>query len=126
MLKAITTGESSINTEQKLELVKRLIDEKKAEDVEVIDLRNRTLIADYFVICSGNSNTHIKAIADGLLEDGRKEGLKKQHVEGYAQAKWILVDYGDVVAHIFAKEEREYYDIESLWKATAAKLESAS
>lgn len=126
MLKAITTRESSINTEQKLELVKRLLDEKKAEDVEVIDLRNRTLIADYFVICSGNSNTHIKAIADGLLEDGRKEGLKKQHVEGYAQAKWILVDYGDVVAHIFAKEEREYYDIESLWKATAAKLESAS
>ncbi len=126
MLKAIITRESSINTEQKLELVKRLLDEKKAEDVEVIDLRNRTLIADYFVVCSGNSNTHIKAIADGLLEDGRKEGLKKEHVEGYAQAKWILVDYGDVVAHIFAKEEREYYDIESLWKATAAKLESAS
>lgn len=83
------------------------------------------MIADYFVICSGTSNTHIKAIADGLLSDGRSEGLKKEHVEGYAQAKWILVDYGDVVVHIFAKEEREYYDIESLWKATAVKLEKA-
>jgi ribosome-associated protein len=90
----------------------------------VIDLRDRTLIADYFVICTGNSNTHIKAIADGLLSDGRSEGLKKEHVEGYTQAKWILVDYGDVVVHIFAREEREYYDIESLWKATAAKLEN--
>lgn len=102
-----------------------MVAEKKAEDIEVIDLRNRTLIADYFVICSGNSNTHIKAIADGLLSDGRSEGLKKEHVEGYAQATWILVDYGDVVVHIFAREERQYYDIESLWRATAAKLENS-
>lgn len=60
-----------------------------------------------------------------MLSDGKSEGLKKAHAEGYAQAKWVLVDYGDVVVHIFAREEREYYDIESLWKATAAKLESA-
>lgn len=103
-----------------------MVAEKKAEDIEVIDLRNRTLIADYFVVCTGTSNTHIKAIADGLLSDGRNEGLKKTHVEGYSQAKWVLVDYGDIVVHVFAREEREYYDIESLWKATAAKLESAA
>ena len=111
-----------VETEQKLELVQRLLAEKKAEEIEVIDLRNRTLIADYFVVCSGTSNTHIKAIADGLLSDGKTEGLRKEHIEGYAQARWVLVDYGDVVVHIFAREEREFYDIESLWKATAAKL----
>lgn len=116
-------GEARIETQKKLEIVQKLVAEKKAEDVEVIDLRERTLIADYFVICTGTSNTHIKAIADGLLRDGRDAGLKKEHVEGYTQAKWILVDYGDIVVHIFAREEREYYDIESLWKATAARLE---
>ncbi|TFG61717.1 MAG: ribosome silencing factor [Gemmatimonadales bacterium] len=112
-----------IETEQKLEIVQRLLVAKKADEIEVIDLRGRTLIADYFVVCSGTSNTHIKAIADGLIAEGKDEGLKKDRVEGYAQACWVLVDYGDVVVHIFAREEREYYDIESLWKATVAKLE---
>jgi len=115
-----------VETEEKLEIVRRLLEAKKAEEIEVIDLRERTLIADYFVICTGTSNTHIKAIADGLLVDGKKEGLRKEHVEGYAQARWVLVDYGDIVVHIFAREEREYYDIESLWRATAAKLESGA
>jgi len=115
-----------VETEEKLEIVRRLLTEKKADQIEVIDLRERTLIADYFVVCSGTSNTHIKAIADGLLVDGKKEGLKKDHVEGYAQARWVLVDYGDIVVHIFAREEREFYDIESLWKATAAKREGAA
>jgi len=78
------------------------------------------------VICSGTSNTHIKAIADGLLIDGKGAGLKKDHAEGYLQAKWVLVDYGDIVVHIFAPEEREYYDIESLWKQTAARLGSVA
>lgn len=109
-----------LTAERKLEIARRLLEEKKAEDIEVIDLRQRTLIADYFVICSGTSNTHIKAIADGLLVDGRKEGLRKEHMEGYAQARWVLLDYGDVVVHVFAREERAYYDIESLWKATEA------
>ena len=112
-----------IETQQKLEIVQRLLAEKKADEIEVIDLRDRTLIADYFVVCTGTSNTHIKAIADGLLADGKLEGLKKDHVEGYAQARWVLVDYGDIVVHVFAREEREFYDIESLWKATVVKLE---
>ena len=90
-----------------------------------MNVQKRTLMADYFVICSGTSNTHIKALADTLALDGRDEGLKKEHVEGYAGAKWVLVDFGDVVVHIFAPEEREYYDVESLWRETAVRLESA-
>lgn len=92
----------------------------------MIDLRERTPIADYFVTCTGTSNIHIKAIADGLLVDGKAEGLQKSHVEGYTQARWVLVDYGDIVVHIFAREEREYYDIESLWQATAARLDHST
>ncbi len=114
-----------IDTEGKLDIIRGILNEKKAVDIEVIDVTSRTLLADYFVICGGTSNTHIKAIADGLLNDGKDAGLRKDHAEGYAQAKWVLVDYGDIVVHIFAAEEREFYDIESLWKQTAARLKSA-
>lgn len=103
-----------------------ILREKKAEDVEVIGLGDRTLMADYFVIASGNSSTHIKAITDGLVVDGKRRGIRKDHVEGYAEARWVLVDYGDIVVHIMAPEEREYYDIESLWKETSARLGSAA
>ncbi|MHB9035177.1 MAG: ribosome silencing factor [Armatimonadota bacterium] len=113
----------TIETQEKLDIVRRILDEKKAENVEILDVSNRTLMADYFVVCNGTSNTHIKAIADGLIVDGKQVGLRKDHAEGYAQAKWILVDYGDIIVHIFAAEEREYYDLESLWKATEIKLE---
>lgn len=115
-----------INTEEKLTIIQEILTEKKAVDTEVIDLRDRTLIADYFVICSGTSNTHIKALADALVVDAKQQGVRKDHLEGYAQGKWVLVDYGDVVVHIFAVEEREYYDIESLWKETAVRLENAA
>lgn len=117
--------EAELDAQAKLEMVKRLLDEKKAVDVEVIELKGRTLIADYFVICTGTSNIHMKAIADGLVVDGKKLGLVKHHMEGYAPAKWILVDYGDVIVHIFSEEERSYYDIESLWKQTAEVIAKA-
>ena len=117
--------EAELDAQTKLELVKRLLDEKKAVDVEVIELAGRTLIADYFVVCTGTSNIHMKAMADALVVDGKKLGLVKHHMEGYAPAKWILVDFGDVIAHIFSEEERTYYDIESLWKQTAAVIGKA-
>ncbi len=115
-----------IETEQKLEIISSHLTAKKAENIEVLDLRGRTLMADYFVICSGTSDTHIRALADSLLVDAKADGLLKNHVEGYADARWVLVDYGDVVVHIFAQAEREYYDIESLWRATLSRLESTA
>ena len=108
-----------------MEIVQRLLNAKKAENIEILEVTSRTLMADYFVICSGTSNTHIKALADTLALDGKQEGLTKEHIEGYANAKWVLVDYGDIIVHIFAPEEREYYDLESLWRETAVRLESA-
>lgn len=118
---------TGIDTQSKLDIILRKLGEKKAENVEVVDLRERTLIADHFVICNGTSSTHIKAISDGLVIEAKQEdGLQKNSVEGYAEARWVLIDYGDIVVHVFAPEEREYYDIESLWQQTAVKLESAA
>ena len=113
----------SMTTEQKLEIVKKLLKEKKARDIEIIDVRDRTLSADYFVIASGTSNTHIKSVVDGIIIDGKEEGLIKLHCEGYAQGKWVLVDLGDIIVHIFSPEEREYYDLESLWRETSQLLD---
>ncbi|MGC8863605.1 MAG: ribosome silencing factor [Armatimonadota bacterium] len=118
--------ERAIDTQDKLRIIQEILREKKAEDVEVIEVGKRTLVADYFVIASGTSNTHIKAIADGLVIDGKSRGVKKDRIEGYKEATWVLVDYGDIVVHIFAPEERAYYDIESLWKETAVRLQTSA
>ncbi len=98
------------------------MEDKKALDISVMDLQGRTLIADYFVVCSGTSRVHIQAITDGIIEAMEKEGLRCPRREGYSQARWVLLDYGDVVAHIFAQDEREYYGLESLWETTQEML----
>ncbi|HEX3030410.1 MAG TPA: ribosome silencing factor [Clostridia bacterium] len=91
------------------------LSEKKARDISVIDIKNVTIIADYFVICSGNSTTHIKAIADELEFKMAEAGCNFLHKEGYNSARWILLDYGNVVVHIFHEEERSFYNLERLW-----------
>lgn len=91
--------------------------EKKAHDVVVMDLTGISgAICDYFVICHGNSNTQVEAIADSIEDEVRKKtGEKKWHREGDDNAEWILIDYVNVVAHVFYKESREFYDLEKLW-----------
>ncbi|OFX15007.1 MAG: ribosome silencing factor [Armatimonadetes bacterium RBG_16_58_9] len=113
-----------MQTEAKLDIIREILIEKKARDVEVMNLRERTVIADYFVVCTGTSDTHIKAVVDGLLVEGKAKGLRKEHVEGYQAANWVLIDYGDIIVHVFADEERKFYDIESLWRETSVRLES--
>jgi len=89
--------------------------EKKALDINIIDIQKITVIADYFVICSGTSTTHIKSISDEIDFMLGKIGLKSYHKEGYNTARWILLDYADVVIHIFHQEERGFYNLERLW-----------
>lgn len=113
---------TTIDTEKKLEILKDAIEDKKAEDIEVIDLRSRSLMADYFVIACGTSNVHIRSIADNAIDKMRAAGARQTHNEGYKEAKWILVDFGDLILHVFAREERDFYDLESLWKATEQAL----
>ncbi|MCE5195129.1 MAG: ribosome silencing factor [Nitrospiraceae bacterium] len=89
--------------------------EKKAGDVLILELYKLSVIADYFVICSGKSTTQVKAIADGIRDFFDKKHLHSIGVEGIANSQWILIDYGDVIVHIFEENTREYYQLEKLW-----------
>lgn len=85
----------------------------------MLDLRPVSLLADYFVICSGNSDRQIRAIRDDIIEETRKEGHRRLRQEGQSASGWVLLDYGDVVVHIFAPAERDYYRLEELWADAA-------
>ena len=88
---------------------------KKGYDVKILDLRNLTTIADYFVICTGDSDTQVKAIADEVDKRMRDEGVRSWHTEGYRSLNWVLIDFVDIVVHVFKKESREHYNLEKLW-----------
>ena len=92
-----------------------LIFNKKGYDVKILDLRKVTSITDYFVICTGDSDTQVKAIADEVDKELRDEGIRSWHTEGYQALNWVLIDFVDVVVHVFKKETREYYNLEKLW-----------
>ena len=89
--------------------------DKKATDVKILDLRRLSTICDFFVICSASVEIHAKAIADSIIENLEKKGIRAWHHEGYQACRWILVDYVDVVVHIFLNEVREFYQLEKLW-----------
>lgn len=88
---------------------------KKGYDVLIMDLRNLTTFADYFVICSADSDVQVKAIADQIDKTFDEEGIRCWHKEGYKALSWVLLDYVDVVIHIFKKEMRDFYNLEKLW-----------
>lgn len=92
-----------------------LIFNKKGYDVLILDLRKLATFADYFVICSADSDTQVKAIADEVDKSLKDEGIRCWHREGLNALTWVLLDYVDVVVHIFKKEAREFYNIEKLW-----------
>ena len=89
--------------------------DKKATDVKILDLRKLSPVCDFFVICSASVEIHAKAIADSIIENLEKKGIRAWHHEGYQACRWILVDYVDVVVHIFLNEVREFYQLEKLW-----------
>jgi ribosome-associated protein len=88
---------------------------KKGSDLKLLDLRNVTSITDYFLVCSADSDTQVKAIADGVEDGLNMEGIKCWHKEGFTALNWVLLDYLDVVVHIFKTETRYYYNLEKLW-----------
>jgi ribosome-associated protein len=90
-------------------------DSKKSFDILVLDLRGLTSIADYFVICTAGSTTQVDAIADGIGHALAQEGRRPSHIEGKPSSTWVLMDYGDVVVHIFDEHTRSYYSLERLW-----------
>jgi ribosome-associated protein len=100
------------------QLAKTAVDaasDKKASDIMLLDIRDVTTFADYFVICSGNNPRQIQAIADTIDEELGKQGARLFHREGIAETGWVLLDFGDVIVHVFGTKEREYYRLERLW-----------
>ena len=95
--------------------IKKAADDKKAHDILVLDIREISPITDYFLICSAQNKIQVKAIADNIEEKVQKEGILMLHKEGYNESLWTLLDYGDVVVHIFTQTEREFYSLEKLW-----------
>lgn len=96
-------------------LIAEKIFNKKGYDVTLIDLKKIASFADYFIICSADSDVQVKAIADEVEKSLKDEGIKCWHKEGYTALKWVLLDYVDVVVHIFKKESRLFYNLEKLW-----------
>jgi ribosome-associated protein len=97
----------------------RAAQNRKAVDLEVLNLEGICAFTDFFVICSGTSSRHAQAICDGILEAMKQSGVSPTHVEGYSTAEWILLDYLQFVVHIFSHRARQFYDLGRLWKNAA-------
>lgn len=105
----------AVTAEEKVRLILEALDEKKAIDPAQIDVRGRTVMADVFVFASGTSRPHIQSLVEAVIEKLADNGIKGKRVEGAEGAIWVLLDYGDVVVHIMAPEQREFYRLEAYW-----------
>jgi ribosome-associated protein len=104
------------------ELAHRIVDlasDKKAVDIVMLRTAEVTTLADYFVIASGRSDRQVTALSQGIVDDLRDEGIRPIGIEGKGGSRWVLIDYGSVIVHLFAPEEREYYGLERLWSNAA-------
>lgn len=111
-----------MNAEQIASAVAELASERKAEDIVALDLRGLTSLTDYFVICTGRSDRQARAIFEGIqLGMKRQHGITPTRVDGAAQARWITMDYGDVIVHVFTPELRAFYALERLWGEAPSK-----
>ncbi len=113
---------ADITSEEKRDAIIAGAEDKKANYITALDLRGKTLIADFFIICSGTSNIHIRSIADGVIEALEKQGIRQRRMEGYSEATWILLDYGDAIVHVMAEEQRDFYGLEKLWTGERASV----
>ena len=103
------------------EMLVSVAEDKKAWDPVIVDLRGKITVADYFVICDGETDRQLRSIADAMVERARAEGIRPLAVNGYEEATWILLDFDSVLAHVFLPGERAYYDLETLWAAAEKK-----
>lgn len=104
-----------MDTAKKLEIIEKALDDKKASQIEILDVKEQTSLGDYFVIASCQSTTQVKACADEVEEKMSEAGEAVRHTEGYRNSNWILMDYGDVIVHVMQQEMREFYALERLW-----------
>ena len=108
---------STVSTEKMMaQIACKAIDDKKGQDIKVIDIHNVSVIADYFVIASGTNSNQVQAIVDNVEEQLGRAGFEANQIEGNRKSSWILMDYGDVIVHVFDEENRLFYDLERIWR----------
>lgn len=105
-----------LDTEEALQIAARAASDRKATDMVALDLREIASFTEFFLICTGANPRQVQAIADAAQEELRKRGKRPLHTEGYSNAEWILVDYGDFIIHVFSAPSRRFYDLERLWR----------
>lgn len=103
-------------SKEMVKLVYQALTEKKAEDIKIIEIGSISVIADYFIIAHGNSPAQVEAMVDNVSDQLAKQEYEPKRVEGIRSSGWVLMDYGDVVVHIFSKEDRLFYDLERIWR----------
>lgn len=91
------------------------LEEKKADDIKVIDISGVSVMADYFIIASGSNRNQVQAMADSVEKDLSEAGVKPRQIEGYRTANWILMDFSDIIVHVFNEEDRLFYNLEKIW-----------
>lgn len=94
----------------------KILDNKKAQDLKVIGIKDISVIADYFVITTGTSSTHVKALADEVEFQLKQIGISPAHIDGYRSNTWIILDYSDVIIHVFTPDARDFYNLDRLWQ----------
>ncbi|PEQ96695.1 ribosome silencing factor [Bacillus sp. AFS006103] len=104
-----------MDNQELLKVAVKAADDKRAEDILALNMQGISLIADYFIICHGNSDKQVQAIAKEMKDKAQELGYDVKRIEGYDEARWVLIDLGDVVAHVFHRDERSYYKLERLW-----------
>ena len=105
--------------QQSKEMVKlayKALDEKKAEDIKVIDISEISVLADYFIIANGTNESQVRALVENVEEMLSKEGFEPKQREGYGLGNWVLLDFGNIIVHVFDKENRLFYDLERIWR----------
>lgn len=108
---------STVSTEKMMaQIACKAIDDKKGQDIKIIDIHNVSVIADYFVIASGTNSNQVQAIVDNVEEQLGHAGFEAKQIEGNRNSSWILMDYGDVIVHVFDEENRLFYDLERIWR----------
>ncbi len=105
-----------MNSKEMAKLICQALEEKKAEDIKIINIEEVSVLADYFIIASGTNRNQVQAMSDNVEEVLGKAGVVPKQIEGYQTANWILLDYGDVIVHVFDEENRLFYDLERIWR----------
>ncbi len=104
-----------METKDKVKLIAKTLSDKKADDIDIIEIGDLTILTDYFVIASASNTNHVRALADEVEYICKQEGMIPDRIEGYQTSNWIVIDYGDVIVHLFYRQTREFYNLDKLW-----------